>query len=165
MIIVAFLVGSSGLALAQDGDDEPDPVILRMVLADAPTTLQKGIEASERRGIPISAKFAMSAGDIRLSVYTATANGFVETVLDPKTGTVISVQPITDAEDLADAGSQKIAMEKATASLRTATEKAVAENAGSRAVSVVPQLRNGHVIARVKLQRSSDSVTVSEPLN
>ena len=165
-IIAAFLVGLSGLALAQDGDDEPDPAILRLVLADdAPTTLQVAIAASERQGIPISAKFAMSDSDIHLSVYTATANGLVETVLNPKTGTVSSAQPITDAEDLADARVQKAAMEKATVSLRTATERAIAENADSRAVSAVPQLRNGHVIARVKLQRSSDSITVSEPLN
>lgn len=154
-----------GLAIAQDGDDEPDPVVLRMVLADAATTLQSGIAASERQGMPISAKFNMSAGDIHLSIYTANADDFVETILDPKTGTVISAKPITDIEDLEYATVERAVMKKATISVLIATEKAVAENAGARAISVVPEYRNGHAVARVKLQRSGDLVTVLEPLN
>ncbi|HSU04153.1 MAG TPA: hypothetical protein VLI93_01150 [Acetobacteraceae bacterium] len=151
--------------MTQDGDDEPDPVILRMVLADTATTLQKGITAGELQGTPVSARFNMSAGDIHLSVYTATATGFIETILDPKTGNLISAKPITDTEDLAYARIEKAAMEKATVSLLIATEKAIAENAGARAISAVPQLRKGQPIARVKLQRSTDSIAVSEPLN
>jgi hypothetical protein len=164
-VVASMIVGFSGFVLAQDQDDESDPVILRIALADAPTTLQRGMAVSEQHGKPISAKFEMPSGDLQLSVYTAITDGFVETVLDPKTGTVLSVKPIADAEDLADARAQKAAMDKATASLIAAADKAVNQNAGSRAVSIMPELQNGEAVAKVKLQRPKDLVTVLEPLN
>ncbi|MEA2727757.1 MAG: hypothetical protein QOF70_2232 [Acetobacteraceae bacterium] len=58
----SVLIGSiisclSGPVVAQDADDEPDPVILGIALADAPMSLAKGLAASEPSGKPISAKF------------------------------------------------------------------------------------------------------------
>jgi hypothetical protein len=127
-VVASMIVGFSGFVLAQDQDDEPDPVILRIALADPPTTLQRGMAVSEQHGKPVSAKFEMPSGDLQLSVYTTNTDGFVETVLNPKTGAVISAEPIVDAEDLADARAQKAAMDKATVSLIAATDKAVNKN-------------------------------------
>jgi len=130
-----------------------------------PMTLQKGLAASELHGKPISAKFESADGDIRLSVYSATADGFVETTLNPKTGAVISAEPITDADDLTHANAQKAAMGKATTSLQAATEKAINENPESRAVGVVPEVRDGQAVAAVKLLRQKGFTTVTERLN
>ena len=80
-------------------------------------------------------------------------------------GAVISTAQITDADDLTEAIAQKTAMQKATVSLVAATERAIEENPGSRAVSVVPELRNGHPVAMVTLQQSKTFVTVLEGLD
>jgi hypothetical protein len=165
-----MLIGATALCLcgpvfAEDEDEEADPVILGIVLADAPMTLQKGMAASEPHGEPISAKYENADGDARLSVYTATATGFVETALNPKTGAIVSSEPITDTDDLAQANAQKAAIEKATVSLQTATEKAVSENPESRAISVIPALQDGQAIAAVKLLRSNGYKTTTESLN
>jgi len=154
-----------GPALALDADEEPDPAILGIVLADTPMSLQKGLAASEPHGKPISAKFENADGDVRLSIYNATADGFVETALNPKTGAVLSTEPITDADDLTHANAQKAAMAKATMSLQAATEKAIKESPSSRAVSVIPELRDGQAVATVKLLRQKDYTTVTERLN
>lgn len=167
-VIRSVLMGATilylcGPVLAEDA--ELDPGILGITLTAAPLTLQKGLAASESHGKPISAKFENAKGEVRLSIYTATANGFVETALNPKTGAVISAESITDADDLVHANAQKAAMEKATVSLQAAAEKAITENPESKAVSVFPELRDGHAIAAVKLLRQKGFVTVTEPLN
>jgi hypothetical protein len=166
----SVLIGSiisclSGPVVAQDADDEPDPVILGIALADAPMSLAKGLAASEPSGKPISAKFENTDGDVQLSVYAAGADGFIETTINPKSGAVVSTEPITDADDLTHANAQKAAMAKATVSLQAAAETAVNENPDSRAVSVVPELRDGRPVAAVKLLRTKDLVTAMEPLN
>jgi DNA-binding beta-propeller fold protein YncE len=119
-------------------------------------TLPRGLAASQVHGRPVSAKFEMPDGDLWLSVYIAAADGFVEMALDPKTGTVISAEPITDADDLTHANAQKAAMEKATVLLQAAAEKAVDKNPYSQAISVVPERRNGRPVAAVKLLRPRD---------
>jgi hypothetical protein len=165
VLLVAAMLSLCGPAVAQDADEEPDPVILGIALADAIMTLPKGLAASEVHGRPVSAKFEMPDGELRLSVYIAAADGFVELALDPKTGTVISVEQITDADDLTHANAQKAAMEKATVSLQAAAEKAAHENPDSLAVSVVPERRDGRPIAAVKLLRPRDLITAREPLD
>jgi hypothetical protein len=167
-ILRSVLMGATVLCLCGPvlaDDEEPDPVILGVALSDAPMTLQKGLAASEPHGKPISAKFESADGDIRLSVYIAAANGFVETALNPKTGAIISAEPITDADDLTHANAQKGAMEKAKVSLQAASEKATNENPGSRAVSVIPELRDGQAVAAVKLLREKSFTTITERLN
>jgi hypothetical protein len=86
-----------------------------------------------------------------LSVYTMKGNDFTEVVVDPNTGTIAKAEKITDADDLKEATEQKAAMAKAKVSLLTATETAVSANTGSRAVSVVPELKNGQAAAEVTL--------------
>jgi len=54
---------------------------------------------------------------------------------------------------------------KATGSLLAAADAAVKANAGSRAVSVFPQLPNGHPVAEVTLLQGTNSKKVSEKLD
>jgi hypothetical protein len=89
-LIGAAVLWLCGPVRAEDADEEPEPVILGIMLADAPLTLVQGL-----------------------------------------------------AE----------------------TEKALAEHPQSRAVSVIPELRDGQPRATVKLLRPTDLVTVTERLN
>jgi hypothetical protein len=167
-LLRSVLIGATVLCLygpVLADDEEPDPVILGIALSDTSMTLQKGLAASEPHGKPISAKFEVADKDVELSVYTATATGFVETTVNAKTGAVVSAEPITDADDLTHASAQKAAMEKATVSLQAAAEKAVSKNPNSQAVSVIPELREGQAVATVKLLRQKGFTTVTERLN
>jgi hypothetical protein len=90
---------------------------------------------------------------------------FMEIVADPNTGAIAKAEKITDAGDLKEAAEQKAAMAKAKVPLVTATETAVKANAGSRAVSVVPELRNGQATAEVTLLEGTTFKKVMEKLD
>src|SRR6266702_7360053 len=135
-------VGFWSAALAPAWAEAGDPKVLAAALKDATATLQGGLKASEREGTPISAKFEIEDGKLQLSVYTMKGDGFMEVVADPKTGAIAKAEKITDAEDLKASTSQKAAMAKAKVPLLTAAETAVKANAGSRAVSIFPELKN-----------------------
>ena len=123
------------------------------------------MKASERDGTPISAKFEIEDGELQLSVYTMKGNDFMEVVADPKTGAIAKAEKITDADDLKAATAQKAAMAKAKVPLLTATETAVKANAGSRAVSIFPELKNGQATAEVTLLQGTTFKKVTEKLD
>jgi hypothetical protein len=56
-------------------------------------------------------------------------------------------------------------MKAAKVSLLSATEQAVRENAGYRAVSIMPELKDGHPVADVTLLRDDQFKTVAEKLD
>jgi len=89
----------------------------------------------------------------------------MEVVADPKTGAMARTEKITDAGDLKEAASQKAAIAKAKAPLLTAIETAVNANAGSRAVSIVPELKNGQATAEVTLLTGNVLKKVTEKLD
>src|SRR5499427_3868786 len=138
---------------------------LAAAMKDATATLEAGIKASERQGTPISAKFEIEDGKLQLSVYTMKGDVFMEVVADPKTGAIAKSEKITDAGDLKEAAEQKAAMAKAKVPLLTATETAVKTNAGSRAVSVVPELKGGQAMAEVTLLEGTAFKKVTEKLD
>ncbi|MCW3477851.1 hypothetical protein [Limobrevibacterium gyesilva] len=121
--------------------------------------------ASERTGKPISAKFEIEDGKLQLSIYTMSDGDYTEVVVAPDSGAVTSAKKITDDEDLEAANSQKAAMQKASTPLIAATEKAVAQNTGSRAVSVFPELKDGQPVAVITILRDGKFTTVPEKLN
>jgi hypothetical protein len=116
-------------------------------------------------GALISVDMGMQRTGIQLSVYTMKADGFAEVVIDPKTGAIAKAEKITDAEDLDAAATQKAAMEKATTSLFAATRKAVMANAGYQAVSVTPELREGHPTADITLLLGETAKKITEKLD
>jgi hypothetical protein len=162
--IAAAIVGSLTMIPTLHAEDE-DPAALAAAPANVPTTLEKGLQTSERTGQPISAKFEIEEGKLRLSVYTVITDGYNEVVVAPDAGNVIKADKITDADDLKAAAAQKAAMEKASTSLIAATDQALRENAGSSAVSIFPELKNGHPVASVTLLRKGRLTTVSEKLD
>ena len=142
-----------------------DSAALAAAMKNATATLQGGLKASEAQGTPISAKFEIEDGKLQLSVYTMKGNDFMEVVADPNTGAIAKAEKITDAGDLKEAAEQKAAMPKAKVPLLTATETAVNANAGSRAVSVVPELKDGQATAEVTLLTGNTLKKVTEKLD
>ena len=138
---------------------------LAAAMKNATATLQRGLRAGKAQGTPISAKFEIEDGNLQLKIYTMKGDDFMEVVADPKTGAIAKAEKITDADDLNEATEQKAAMARAKVPLLTATDKTVSANAGSRAVSIVPELRNGQATAEVTLLTGNAFKKVTERLD
>jgi hypothetical protein len=163
-ILLAVTIGFLGAAIVP-ARAEGDPAALAAAMKNAAATLQGGLKASEAQGTPISAKFEIEDGKLQLSVYTMKGNDFMEVVADPNTGAIIKAEKIAGADDLKEAAEQKAAMAKARVPLLTASETAVNANAGSRAVSIVPELKNGQATAEVTLLQGTALKKVTEKLD
>jgi lipopolysaccharide export LptBFGC system permease protein LptF len=158
---IGFLVATIVPTWAEDADQ----AALAAAMKNATATLQSGLRASEAQGTPISAKFEIEDGKLQLSIYTMKGNDFMEVVADPNTGAIAKAEKITDAGDLKEAAEQKAAMAKAKVPLLIATETAVKANAGSRAVSIVPELKSGQATAEVTLLQGTTFKNATEKLD
>ena len=165
LMLVLAAVGLFSAPVVLVRAEDTDPAALAKALKDTTVTLQDGLKASEREGKPISGKFEIEHDSLQLSVYTLKGNDFIEVVANPKTGTVAKAEKITDADDLKAAAVQKAAIDKATVSLLAAADAAARANAGLRAVSVYPELRNGHPVAEVTLLQGTALKKVTEKLD
>ena len=74
-------------------------------------------------------------------------------------------EPITKGDDLTHAKEQSQAMAKAKRTLAAAASDAVKANAGYRAISVMPSMKDDHPVAEVTLLKGTDWKTVSEKLD
>ena len=162
---LAFCVAAIGFWGAAAWAAGGETGALAAAMKDATATLQGGLQASEREGTPISAKFEIEDGKLQLSVYTMKGDTFMEVVADPKTGAIAKAEKITDAKDLKAAAAQKAAMVKAKMPLLTATETAVKANAGFQAVSVYPELKGSQATAEVTLLQGTTFKKVTEKLD
>ena len=165
LILLVATIGFWSAVGAPARAEEGDPAALAAAMKNATATLQGGLKASEAQGTPISAKFEIEDGKLQLSIYTMKGNDFMEIVADPNTGAIAKSEKITDAGDLKEAAEQKAAMAKAKVPLLTATETAVKANAGSRAVSVVPELKGEQAMAEVTLLQGTAFKKVTEKLD
>ena len=156
LIAVAALCWGSTL-VAQDKEAAKAAVVARVSLA-------RGLAASASQGRAISAKFEMDEGKLQLSIYTMKGGKFFEVSVDPNSGRVVKTEEITQGEDLTEAQSQSAAMAKAKVSLRAAVQNALRANAGFRAISVTPSLKDGRAAADVTLAKGEELKTVSVPL-
>ena len=163
LLIAAIGLWSAVGAIARA--EEGNTAALAAAMKNATATLQGGLKASEAQGTPISAKFEIEDGNLQLSVYTMKGSDFLEVIADPNTGTIAKAEKITDAGDLKEAAEQQATMAKAKVPLLTATETAVNVNAGSRAVSIVPELKNGQATAEVTLLQGTSFKKVTEKLD
>jgi hypothetical protein len=165
LVLLLAAIGFWSAVGATARAEESDSAALAAAMTSTTATLQGGLKASEAQGTPISAKFEIEDGKLQLSIYTMKGSDFMEIVADPTTGAIAKAEKITDADDLKEAASQKAAMAKAKVLLLTATETAVNANAGSRAVSIVPELKNGQATAEVTLLTGNAVKKVTEKLD
>ncbi len=164
-VLAAAAVCWGSTLAAQDKDEqEGNQAAVAKAVLSARVSLERGLSASASHGRAISAKFEMEEGKLQLSVYTATGGKFFEVVVDPNSGAVDKTEPIGEGEDYTAAQSQSAAMAKAKVSLHAAVESALRGNAGFRAVSVTPSLKDGHAVADVALAKGEELKTVSVPL-
>jgi hypothetical protein len=165
MAVIAATIGLLLLAPGGRAEEKEGPGVDWKALAASKVSLEKGLEAVERQGRPISAKFEMEDGKLQLSVYTANQNKFWEVIVDHTSGKVSKTEEIREGEDLSAAAAQNQATAKGKKSLRSAVQKAASDNAGFRAVSVVPSLEGGRSVARIVLENATGTKTVSEGLD
>src|SRR6266581_4914984 len=164
-VLAAAAICSGSRLAAQDNDaPEGNQTTLAKALLGARVSLGRGLAASASHGQAISAKFEMEEGKFQLSVYTLKDGKYFEVIVDHNSGKVVKAEPITEAEDYTAAQSQSAAMAKAKGSLRAAVEQALRGNAGFRAVSVTPSLKDGRAAADVTLAKGDELKTVSVPL-
>ncbi len=169
--VVVSVLGFTSLMMPQAQAIGPDQakaeqVALAAAQKDSKITLADGINASGgREGTPISAKFEMDGEHLQFSAYTMRGGDFTEVVVDPGSGAIKSAEKITDPDDLANAASQKAAMEKASVSLLVAVQKAAKGNTGAQLISIMPELRAGQPIATIVLLRGNDLSTIAEKLD
>jgi hypothetical protein len=164
-VLVVVTVGLLGAPASLSRAEEAKPAALAKALTNATVTLQDGLIASAREGKPISGKFEIEGDALQLSVYTLNGDGFMEVVVDLKTGAVAKAEKITDAGDIKEATEQKAAMAKATTSLFAAADAAERANPASRVVSIYPQLQKGNPVAEVTLLQGTTFKKVTEKLD
>jgi len=179
-----LIVALCAVPLAASAETEGGEAALANALKQANLSLEQGIAASAREGVPISAKYEAEdddADELQLSVYTMKSGSsdvdfetgdvrpreasFTEVIVDYATGKIGKVIPIKDGEDLAAARNQSKAMAQSRRSLESATAQAVSANSGYRAVSVTPGLKDGRPVAKVTLLNGSEWKTVYEALD
>jgi hypothetical protein len=171
VIVVGVSLAVAGVAArAEDHEKEekagaakvaPD---LAVALKGAKVTLAKGLQAAEKQGRPLSAKFEVEDGKLQLSVYTEKGGKFFELVVDHQSGKIAKTEEITSGEDLAAAKRQQEAMAKTKRTLRDVVTAAEKANAGFQAVSVTPELEGGAAEADVGLLKGTESKTAEEKL-
>src|SRR5260370_24787902 len=167
--LVPVLAGAGvcgGNTLAAQDNDEPEgtqAAVAKAVLG-ARLPLERGLAASASQGQPLSAKFEMEEGKLQLSVYTVKDGKYFEVIVDHNTGKIAKAEPITESEDLFAARSQSAAMAKAKGSLQAAVAQALRSNAGFRAVSGAPSLKDGRAAAAATLAKGEEPKTASGPL-
>ena len=161
---IAFAAALAVAGMSARAEDE-NPAALAKALTEASVSLDKGLNASEREGKPISGKFEVQDGALQLSVYTMKGGQFAEVIVDHKAGSIKKSEPITDADDLKEAKEQGEAMGKAKQSLGAAVVSAVKANSGFRATSAVPMLDGGRPVASVTLMKGEEVKKVTEKLD
>jgi hypothetical protein len=144
--------------------EDTDQAALAEALEAASATLEDGLRAGGLVGQPISAKFEIENGQLQLSAYAVTGEDYAEVFTSTSAGILMAKEKITDIEDLEAAAGQKKAMELATTTLSAATARALRQNNGSRAVSVIPELQAGRPVAKITLLSRGGLKTVSEDL-
>ena len=164
VIVFSLLATSTAVGRAETGSGDGRETLTK-ALQGAWLPLESGLAVSAGEGMPLSAKYEIDDGTFQLSVYTSTADSFMEVIVDYSSGVVVRVETISDGGDLAAARNQKAAMDQAKRSLAEATAVAVKANTGYRAVSAMPNLDNGRPVAEVTLLRGDDWKVVNERLD
>src|SRR5258708_34850036 len=163
-VLLIGLLATAALVGAAVAGEAKDQAAVENKLPSDKVTLSQGLAASEAQGQSISAKFEVDEGHFQLSVYTAQGSAFQEVLVDYTTGKIAKAGPLDEADDLAAAKKQVAAMAKAKTSLKAATDKAEQDNAGYRAVRVIPTLKSNHAVARVTLAKGAQFKSVTEHL-
>ena len=165
--IVACLMGfSSGTVFGHDPlDPQKQHEGLLKNMGKVKITLQQALGMAESQGQPISGKFELEGNtEFQLSVFTAKSGRFAEVTVDYGNGKLSRPEVIKEGDDLAEAKSESAAMAKAKKTLKAALDAAVSQNAGYRAISIFPSLKDGHAVGTVELFKDQEFKIIEIPL-
>ena len=160
--IVLTAVAFSSAAIAADVDQ--GRAAFAAAFKNVKGTLEGGLKAAERVGRPVSARFVLEDGILQLSLWIVKDGGISEFNLYPAIRAINEVVDITDPDKIKAATTQKLAIDSATISLFAATESAVNANQGFPAISVLPMLSEGRLVAGVTLLVRDGFRVVTEKL-
>jgi hypothetical protein len=156
--VVAFFCWILPTAAAMSDKDKAE---LATAVTGAKVTLEQGLAAGKANGKPVSGKFEIENGKPQLSIYTVQdGSKYFEVIVDHDTGAVAKAEPITGGDDLTAAKQQSDGLFRATRELREAVKEAKHGNPGYVAVSVWPEMKDGHSMANVMLFKGDDWKTV-----
>ena len=154
---LGFLFVALWMGPAEPAMTDKDKAELAAAVSGAIVTLEQGLLVSKKNGKPVSAKFEIENGKPQLSVYIVKdGSKYSEVIVDHTSGEVAKAEPITGGDDLADAKKQNDGLFRATREIREAVKEAKHDNPGYLAVSVWPEMKDGHSLANVTLVKDND---------
>ena len=157
LTLLAFLVVALWLGPAEPAMTDKEKAELATAVSGAKVTLEQGLMVSKKNGKPVSAKFEIENGKPQLSVYIVKdGSKYSEVIVDQTSGEIAKAEPITSGDDLADAKKQSDGLFRATREIREAVREAKHDNPGYLAVSVWPEMKDGHSLANVMLVKDND---------
>ena len=152
-------------ALAPSWADEEFWAAVMRELPEASVSLDQALKTSEQEGKPISAEYDVEDGDLQISVYVEKDGHFGEVIVDPKTGMINTMKPLTVPREVDEAQAQSAALNKATLPLSVALASAVDSNSGYRAVGIIPILGEDEAVAAITLMKGEAIKQVTQKLD
>jgi hypothetical protein len=163
--LISALTFALSIVSANAAMTDKEKAELATAASGAKVTLEEGLAASKVNGKPVSGKFEIENGKPQLSVYTIKdGSKYFEVIVDHTSGAVAKAEPITGGDDLAVAKSQNDGLFRATREIREAVKEAKHDNPGYVAVSVWPEMKDGHSMANVMLVKGNDWKTTTVDL-
>jgi|SRR5580704_11329414 len=154
--ILSVLVAALWTGPAKPAMTDKDKAELATAVSGAKVTLEQGLMVSKKNGKPVSAKFEIENGKPQLSVYIVKdGSKYSEVIVDHASGEIAKAEPIT-GDDLTEAKKQSDGLFRATREIREAVKEAKHDNPGYLAVSVWPEMKDGHSMANVQLVKDND---------
>lgn len=153
---LSVLVAAVWAGPAKPAMTDKDKVELATAVSGAKVPLEQGLMVSKKNGKPVSAKFEIENGKPQLSVYIVKdGSKYSEVIVDHASGEIAKAEPIT-GDDLTEAKKQSDGLFRATREIREAVKEAKHDNPGYLAVSVWPEMKDGHSLANVLLVKDND---------
>jgi hypothetical protein len=153
---LSVLVAAVWAGPAKPAMTDKDKAELATAVSGAKVPLEQGLMVSKKNGKPVSAKFEIENGKPQLSVYIVKdGSKYSEVIVDHASGEIAKAEPIT-GDNLTEAKKQSDGLFRATREIREAVKEAKHDNPGYLAVSVWPEMKDGHSMANVQLVKDND---------
>jgi len=155
--LLTFLAAGLLMGTAEPAMTDKEKAELATAVSGAKVTLEQGLMVSKKNGKPVSAKFEIESGKPQISVYIVKdGSKYSEVIVDHTSGEIAKAEPITGGDDLTEAKKQSDGLFRATREIREAVKEAKHDNPGYLAVSVWPEMKDGHSMANVLLVKDND---------
>jgi hypothetical protein len=155
--LLFFLIVALWMGPAEPAMTDKEKADLASAVTGAKVTLEQGLLVSKKNGKPVSAKFEIENGKPQLSVYIVKdGSKYSEVIVNHTSGEIAKAEPITGGDDLTEAKKENDGLFRATREIREAVKEAKHDNLGYLAVSVWPEMKDGHSLANVLLVKDND---------